>query len=725
MGQPARIPTYDELMALGDNDQAPAAAASTSAPPAASSVPTFDQLMAVGKEIPSASTGAAPKAAPSAVDNAIRQAALTARNLGPYAFSSAVGAAGGTLLGPGPGTMTGAVLGPVAFGLTDLISTGYNAVGPRFGLPRMTTATEAVDILADKIGLPRPETPTEKIAQATERSITGATGIINAANRAIPLVTNPTTQGVLTTLASNPGAQVAGATGGALLPSIAREKFDVGNGKYGPLIDMGLGVTGSLLGGGVTMGLSNIRGNNFANPETARLITAARNAGVDLSAAEVAPNSFSGTTIQGLRRAGNVVDDRANVKANQIVNMVESSTEGARPPSVPVGASADRAVAVDIRNQYGTAKRTAGQLYDAVDTALASQPGTDRLTLANTQTTAAQLVSQFPEWATLTNASTAMRSRLDSIVNGTSNRPSTILGPNGQPVMVPPQTTFGDMRALSKEVGQLVEATRTDPKLASIHGQIKQLYGAIQTDADTWATTTPNTKAAQAYGAAQSFFKDNVVPFRESPVLYRVASSRAGGDFDKRAENLTQSILSSGPETTSLTAKLLSPEGQAAFRFKIMEDARGRAINPDAATIFSSPAYQRTMALGRADTPSPQRTVMGTDPSVLQSVEQNQAIIDAARGNSVTSKAAPRTGVQLLPTVNRVGASGAGYGLAGLLGLDPTMGAVVGALSGPAIASGAERFMTSPTMTNFLLSQSYQPGAGLLAPMLNRTTTAR
>jgi hypothetical protein len=116
---------------------------------------------------------------------------------------------------------------------------------------------------------------------------------------------------------------------------------------------------------------------------------------------------------------------------------------------------------------------------------------------------------------------------------------------------------------------------------------------------------------------------------------------------------------------------------------------------------------------------------MGTDPAALQAAETNQAVIDAARGTSVTSKAAPRTGVQLLPTVNRLGAGGAGYGLAGLLGLDPSMGALAGALAGPSIASGTERLMTSPTMTNFLLSGAYQPGAGLLAPMLNRATTNR
>ena len=717
---------------------------SAAAPVSESTGPTFDQLIAGGKEVPSAATATTPNAAPGAMDGVLRQAGLTARNLGPYGLSSAVGAGAGMFLGPG-GALAGSVIGPAAFGLADLGSSIYNAVGHGLlGAPRMTGATELVDKLADKIGLPRPETTSEKVVQSVERGVTGAKSIVDAARNAAPLITNPLARSVTTQLAANPTLQYSAAAGGSALPTFAREKFDIGNGKFGPLAEFGLGLGGSLLGGGLAAGLSNVpmsvpvpfgggrrfdinpgAGNNFANPATADLSNNARTAGVNLSTAELAPDSLSGKMIQGLRRAGNVRDQRAGETASQVANMIENVTENARPGAVPMNASADRAVAVDLRNQYAGARRTAGQLYAAVDTALAAQPGTDRLALANTQTTAAQLLTEFPQWATLTNASTGLRSRLDSIVNGTSNRPSIILGPNGQPMMVPPNSTFADMRTLSKEVGLLLEASRTDPKLAGVHGQLKQLYGSIQNDADTWAATTPNRPAVQAYTAAQGFFRDNVAPFRDNPTLYHVASSRATEAFDKRAENLTQSILSSGNETTGLAARLMSPEGQAAFRFKILENARERGVNPDAATVLSNAGYQRQMGLGRPDTPSAERIIMGTNPAALRGAEQTQAIIDAARGNSSTSKSAPNTGALLLPSANRGIAGGAGYGLAGMMGLDPNLGAALGFMAGPAIASGTERLLSSPRMTRFLLSQPSQPRAGLLAPFINRESTPR
>ena len=567
-----------------------------------------------------------------------------------------------------------------------------NPIARLLGLPQAQPLAQTRDAALDRV-LPTPETRTEKIVNMGARAVAGAP--------TLP-IGGPVNM-----------TQAAAAAGGGLLPEFARQNFDVQN----PLALMGLGIAGSLAAGGVASRAGNVAtGGNYRDPQTGQLVERARAEGVNLTPADVAPQG-AGRVQRVARTVGINADDRAAERAGQVTSLIERNVESARPPSVTATGSADRAVAADLRQQYTAAKNTARTMYNAVDTAIAAQPGSGNLAPTTTQQVAAQLQQQFPEWATLTNASRATSGRLEGIVRGTGPRQSAVLGPNGQPMQLPPQASFADMRRLSTEVGQLVDATRTDPKLAAVHGQLKQLYGAIQQDVDNWAQTTTNRAAADAYGNAQNFFRNNVAPFRNDPTLYRTVSSRTPtADFDKQAQKLTESLLGAGNETTQLAVNLMSPEGRQAFAFSIMEKARARGINQDNAAEFTAPGFMRAMNLGRADTPTPQRIAMQGAPGLLQQAELTGQIVDATRG-ALTPKVAPQTGVRLLPLATTGSAGSLGEAAGQALGLPPLVGGTAGAVGVPLAARGLDALMGTRAGTRFALGAPYQGGAGLLSPL--------
>lgn len=707
----SKAPSYDELMSGGTsvgNKTAPAAAKNDGP-----KTPSYDDLMSKGVTV--GGTNAKGNAEPSFTDKLVRQVGLTARAAGPYATSALGGAAAATALAGPEMAPVGAVAGPAALGIYDLGSSLYNAVGPRLGAPRLATGTELVDRLADKVGLPRPENATERIASDVSRGLLGTKGFMEGANAAANTVSNATGKGILQSLGANPGTQYAASVGATVAPDVAHEVYDVNS----PAALMGLSLLGGIGAGALAAGGRNmLMKDSYVDPKTGKLIQAGRSMGVNLTAAEAAPESAGGKVIRAARNVG-VTDKQNNRMAGEVTAAVDDQAKNLAPASLgaaPSSESANRIVANDLRANYAANKATAGKLYDAVDEALAKDPTSNKITLANTQSKAAELLQQFPDWATLTNASQGMKSRLESIVRGTSDRPSVILGSDGRPMMVAPDTKFQDMRMLSKEVGQLVEATRTDPKLASVHGQLKNLYGAIQSDADTWATTTTNKAAADAYSAANSFFKDNVVPFRNNSTIYNVVSSRKPTEtFDKGAEKLTDRIISTGPETTNLALSLMSDSGKGAFQFDILNSARTRMNNPYGGADFTAPGFFRELNLGSANSPTPERMVFGSTPGTLDNVITTADVVDAARGTA-TPKVTPKTGVQLVPYASAgIGATVGDY-VGGLLGLPPGLSAGAGAIGTPMVARGVDSLLSTPAMTDFLLSAPYQRGAGLLGP---------
>jgi hypothetical protein len=595
--------------------------------------------------------------------------------------------------------------------INDAFLNLYNMAAPKNA--QVMPASQVRDQMLNSF-LPQPKGGLEEtIGQGTRAVASTFTGT-GVGNVIANNVINPVTKAVATNFAAAPGVQsVAGATG-SMVPEAARQAFDIQN----PLALLGLGIGGALVGGGAAQRFQNVNtsfkvpgtnitvpninpnaGSAYANPDVGNIIQQGRKLGVDLSAAEVAPNSVGGRAVAGARNIAGTNDARAANLTDQVTNMIENATENARTPEV-VTKGADRAVATDLRTQYTANKKTASKLYDAVDTELKAVPGSERIKLGETVNTVQKLIDDFPEWTAITGASKTVRKQIETLGEDASGT-----------------TNYTAMRKVVQEVGQLVGATNGVQGKEGINGQLKNLYAALMKDVDNWAATNKNPKASEAYGKAKSFFTENVQPYRENPTINGVVSSKVKGqDYDRASEKLTQSILSTGNETTQLATNLMSPQGNAAFRFKILEDARLKGINPDASTPFSAAGYQRGVNLGRSDTPTGQRTVLGTDAEALANAEIRQQIIDSARGVGGVSKGPIKTGFSLMPKANMATQAGAGYFLAPLLGLDPVVGGLIGTGVAPKIANSIEGLLGSRTGTDFLLGQGYRPGQGLLTP---------
>lgn len=141
--------------------------------------------------------------------------------------------------------------------------------------------------------------------------------------------------------------------------------------------------------------------------------------------------------------------------------------------------------------------------------------------------------------------------------------------------------------------------------------------------------------------------------------------------------------------------------------------------------MLSSPAFTRTLNLGRSELPSAQRMVMGSTPEVMSEVGLLRDIVDATRG-AVTPKVAPQTGALNVPLMTTGMGAGAGAGAATSLGFDPTLGAMAGVTLVPPAANRLSNVLGSQTGTRYLLGEQLQGAGGMGGAMgqgMNAATT--
>jgi len=590
-------------------------------------------------------------------------------------------------------------LGQVA----DIVGAPLNMLINRATGSQLGTPSQSMSNFATMLGLPQPQTNLEKSIGNVTRAVAGipATGGVGGLMQQFG---GQTTQAVGRGLAAQPVAQIAGATVGTGSAETARNLFDIQN----PLALLGINLATGLPASAVASRAGNIpSGTRYQDPITGQLIESAAQRGVNIDVGDVGgPGS---TLLRKARQFGDTTQDANQVKSAQVRNLIEKVTEQVKPASVTKEGGEKLVIAKDLRQQYRTAKDNVSPVFDRAE----KLAGNTQIPLGNTNNATINVLDQFPA-----TADTA-------VINKVIERTNNLLQAGGG--------SYKELRDLQSTVGaELSRVQKGVPTGAYNEKQVNalsQLYKGMADDVDAWAAPrTLNgrpvyTPAGAEHARAMQQFKDTVVPFRQDPDIYKLVSSKTpSNEIDKIAQSFS---LTGNPATAELAVSLMSPTGRQAAQYSILNEARSKAINADAAAMLSSPAFTRTLNLGRSELPSAQRMVMGSTPEVMSEVGLLRDIVDATRG-AVTPKVAPQTGALNVPLMTTGMGAGAGAGAATSLGFDPTIGAMAGVTLVPPAANRLANVLGSPTGTRYLLGEQLQGGGGMGGAMgqgMNAATT--
>jgi hypothetical protein len=568
--------------------------------------------------------------------------------------------------------------------------------------------SQAMSNFATMLGLPQPQNNLERGVANVTRAVAGipAMGGVGGILQKAPSLT---AQVVGRGLAAQPIAQAAGATVGTGAAEIARNQFDITN----PLALLGINLAAGLPASAVAARAGNIpSGTRYRDPVTGQIIESAAQRGVNVDVGDVGGPGAG--TIDKLRQLGFSKESSNQTKADQVKKLIEKTTENLRPSRMSEGGE-KKIIADDLRKQYQTAKSNVSPEFKQAE-ALA---GNDIIPLRNTNQATIDVINQFP--------STSQT----PVIEKTIEKLNTLIQSGGgsyKELRDLQSTVFSEMERVRKG---LVPGSYSEKQLNSIN----QLYKGLADDVDVWATpgfapdglplTTP---AGAQHQKAMAQFKETVLPFRQDTNIYKLVSSKTPqNDIDLVAQGFS---FDKNPATAELAFSLMSPTGKQAAQYSILNEARNRAINPDAATGFSAPAFTRTLNLGRPDSPTAQRVAFADNPALLDEVTLLRDIVDTTRG-AVTPKVAPATGAALLPYVAGGTGIAGGFGLGGQIAEGLGMGGfgtgLISAASAAAVPVGANRLanvLSSQGGTRFLLGEQLQGAGGMGTAMGQAMTEA-
>lgn len=375
------------------------------------------------------------------------------------------------------------------------------------------------------------------------------------------------------------GSGVAGGLlGGPLTP---QENESPGYMLESGLKGAGLGLAGGALTHGLLSAVGkgfNMAKGRFADPETAARIRAFDEWGVPGSLGDVSQKPL---VMYGENLAQYApFSGREAFLANQSHAIRKALTDAPERIAGPIasGTKEDlgKALTKSLKDQYKTVKQTAGKMYDDVES-LVTARGAPPIVPSNLASTAKQLEKDYPSFFKSFQDSKAV-SRLQDIIRDTGPQSSRILGPNGQPIQSSAAIPFSEMRWLDKRLGSMIRqadkqvfAGKMDPEAFQ---QFIQLQKALRSDIDSWAASSGIPEVASGVTAANKYFVENVLPFRNNSVVAKALKDRA--DLDRLPSQL---LKLDSPALTQQVATFLTPEGRQAAKHFMVQQAEKRAMD--------------------------------------------------------------------------------------------------------------------------------------------------
>lgn len=235
-----------------------------------------------------------------------------------------------------------------------------------------------------------------------------------------------------------------------------------------------------------------------------------------------------------------------------------------------------------------TTRQTAEGLYDQVQQ-IAQGLGDVQLKgtmSAIDQAIAAEQASKLPHEPSLR----FLNDLQSALQNKTQVVTSPILGPNGQPlsnvVINATDNSYGAIRQLRSDLGQLADdfAARGERQSARALSRIKT---AVESDLDTFALQSPNPQLRQAAKAADTYYKQEVVPYFDRTIKKALES-------DTPDEIYSQFIKAGKGDRAQKFYNILDAKGQAAVRTGIVEEALDKATQPTTG-VFSPARFAKSV----------------------------------------------------------------------------------------------------------------------------------
>lgn len=411
-----------------------------------------------------------------------------------------------------------------------------------------------------------------------------------AANIGIGLM-NPATRSI-------PAMAATGALAGALTP---QEQPSWGETITEAAIGAGLGGLGGGLTSGLTTGVAKAKNaamGRFSDPVHANRFRIFKENQVPASLGDItqSPGVMSiENAAQHIPMTGrrDFLEQQAQ-RLQEVIKEAPENIAGAVPSSTKE--SLGDTLAKSVKEKYKSVKDTARSMYDDVAQKVQAV-NAPPVPPMNLQASAQRLKSDYPTVFDDFQDKKAI-SRLDDIISGTGPQSSVILNSAGVPIKTPAAISFEDMRWLDKRLGSMIRQGRQqafqgkmDPEAFN---QLTELQKALRADIEAWSGSIGHPDIEKGIRQANQYFRENVVPFRESPLTRDIVQGK-----NVNIDNLPNRMFRlDSPWLAEQSKGFLTPEGVQAGRYHLIKEAEKKAMNDVVENGIKPGQFLRSSALG-------------------------------------------------------------------------------------------------------------------------------
>lgn len=395
------------------------------------------------------------------------------------------------------------------------------------------------------------------------------------------------------------GAALTGGVMGALEP---QEDPTWGNTIQDVAKGAGLAAAGAAVVNGALTSVAKARNaarGRFANPEYENRFRIFKQNDVPGSVGDITQNPM----IMGMENVAQYVpiSGRKEFLERQAQRLGEV-VEGA--PERIAGATAAQSkedigsvLAGSIKKKYAETKQASRNLYDQVE-ARVQAAGNPPVTPARMSAEVNQLLTKYPSaFAKLGDDPDTVRA-LETIASGVKPGQSPILGPNGKPILTPPNLTFSELRQLDSDLGAMIRQGRQLTARGDMNNksfdQLVKVQKALRDDISDWSKQVGDPEISKGVAQANKFFRENVVPFRKNQLTRKVIQ-----DESYNPDTLAQSMFKlDSPYLSEQARQFLTPQGIQAGRFHLLNQAKRKAMDEALASGYSPSRFLKNTELG-------------------------------------------------------------------------------------------------------------------------------